>query len=222
MRNLKLIAGLIAIAASLFGPAGTMAWPGAWIFLILFIGGMATTMGWLKRHDPVLFEQRRRPFRQSGQPEWDRVIGLALVVVWFGFLVLMGLDTRFSGGPKTPLGLMAPGSALIIAGYLLMAASFKANTFAITSVRLQSERSQAVIDTGPYGIVRHPIYSASALLHLGTVLLLGSLWGVFGLALLIFLLGLRAVLEERTLLAGLPSYGDYTMRVRFRLAPGIW
>jgi protein-S-isoprenylcysteine O-methyltransferase Ste14 len=210
------------VAVSLFVPAGTLVWPGAWIFLTLFIGGMFAMMAWLKRRDPALFAERTRLFRRPGQSGWDKAISLAIGIVWYAWIALMGLDMRWSGGPHTPAWLLAAGAALIGAGYLLVGASFKANTFAAVAVRLQSERGQKVADTGPYAWVRHPIYSASVLTHLGTLFLLGSWRGAAGVIALVLLLGLRAVLEERMLRNGLAGYADYIRRVRWRLVPGIW
>jgi protein-S-isoprenylcysteine O-methyltransferase Ste14 len=222
VRRLKLIFWLSLIAVALFVPAGTLAWPGAWIFLVLFIACQFAVMAWLKRHDPALFEQRTRAFHQPGQPRWDKVIGQALVVVWYAWLVLMGLDTQWAGSLHTPVVAVAVGALLLIAAHLLIVRAFKANTFATTAVRLQDERGQTVIDSGPYAWVRHPIYLASLAIHIGTALLLGARWGLLVLPVLALLIGLRTVLEERTLRGGLPGYCDYMTKVRYRLVPLIW
>lgn len=221
MVRLKVLLWLAALAASLFVPAGTYHWRGAWIFLVVLVGSTMALMGWLARTDPALYAERRRKFRHPNQPGWDRRIGLAIGLVWFTWLMAMSLAVRFYGADASPLQLGA-GIGLIAAGMILCAQSFRANTFAATSVRLQPERGQRPVDTGPYGWVRHPIYAASLLVHSGTFLLLGPRWGGLGYGLLAFLLGLRAVLEERTLKTGLPGYADYMGRVRWRLIPGIW
>ena len=220
MRRLKLIVGLMLIAVSLFVPAGTLAWPGAWIFLVLFVGGLFVTMGWLKRHDAALFEQRIRPWRQPGQPGWDKAIGLAIALLWFVWIAAMSLERRGSDG--APAVAIAVGALMIMAAHLLIIAAFTANTFATTVVRLQPERGQMVIDSGPYAWVRHPIYTASLAVHIGTALILGARWSLLGLPVLAILLGLRAGLEERTLRQGLAGYDDYAARVRWRLIPGVW
>lgn len=221
-RRAKLAFWLALVAASLFVPAGTLAWPGAWLFLALFIGGMFATMAWLKRHDPALYAERTRPFRQPGQPFWDTAIGLVIGIVWYGWLVAMALETRATGGPRTPVAVLAGGAAAMLAGYWLCVASFKANTFAAITVRLQAERGQSVIDTGPYAIVRHPIYAASLLMHAGTAALLGVRWSLAGLPVLVVILAVRAVLEEKTVLRRLDGYDAYAARVRYRLVPGVW
>jgi protein-S-isoprenylcysteine O-methyltransferase Ste14 len=114
------------------------------------------------------------------------------------------------------------GGALVIAGFLGTLRVFRENSFAAPVVRVQSERAQHVIDTGPYALVRHPMYAAAMVYLIGVPLLLGSWCGL--LAVPLFLVGLapRAVLEERLLKRDLPGYTDYMTRVRYRLIPGIW
>jgi protein-S-isoprenylcysteine O-methyltransferase Ste14 len=96
------------------------------------------------------------------------------------------------------------------------------NSFAAPVVKVQAERGHRVIDTGPYAHVRHPMYSGTVLFFFGMPLLLGSWWGVILAPLFVGLFAIRAGIEERALLAGLPGYADYTARVRYRLVPGIW
>ncbi len=97
-----------------------------------------------------------------------------------------------------------------------------ANSFAATTIRLQTERGQTVIATGPYAVVRHPLYASTLLFMVGAPLLLGSLWGLLGLAVFIPLLGARALSEEALLTPNLAGYADYVRKVRFRLVPGVW
>jgi protein-S-isoprenylcysteine O-methyltransferase Ste14 len=98
----------------------------------------------------------------------------------------------------------------------------RANSFAAVTVRLQKERGQTVISTGPYAVVRHPMYSYAVLLMIGAPLLLGSLWGLLGVVVLLPLLAARALGEEVMLMDGLPGYREYAAKVRFRLLPGVW
>ena len=109
-------------------------------------------------------------------------------------------------------------TATMYIGYL----SFRENTFAAPVVKIQAERGHRVVTTGPYAHVRHPMYSGTMLFFAGTPLLLGSWWGVVLAPLFVLLFAIRAGIEERALLAGLPGYADYTARVRYRLLPGIW
>lgn len=222
LKPLRRLVWLVLIGICLFVPAGRLDWPGAWIFLLLFVGGMFTTMGWLKRHDPALFAERKRSFgRQPDQPAWDKVFGLLMGFVWYGWITLMGFDARWSGIHMPVIGLAA-GAAVMVAGYLLIAQCFKANTYAVTVVRLQTERGQKVADRGPYAYVRHPMYSALILIHIGKIVLLGSRLGFAVLPLLAVMLAFRAVLEERALRAGLPGYDTYMTKVRYRFVPSVW
>ena len=224
MARLKRLFGLMWLVLPglcLFAAAGTHHWRGAWLFLIAFIGGTLATMLWLRRTDPELYAERMRGFHRKDQPLWDRVIGWAIALTWYPWLIIMGLGVRTHGAQTSDTGL-ATGLVIMALGYLLVMASFKANAFAATAVRLQTERHQTVADQGPYAWVRHPIYTASLLIHLGTLLLLGVKTGWFLVPVLYGLIAWRAVLEERLLRQKLAGYDAYTARVHWRLAPGIW
>ena len=98
----------------------------------------------------------------------------------------------------------------------------KANSYAAPVVKIQTARGHRVVSDGPYAIVRHPMYGGALLLIVGTPLLLGSWWGLATVPVIVLLLGIRAVMEERTLARELDGYADYAARVRYRLIPGIW
>jgi protein-S-isoprenylcysteine O-methyltransferase Ste14 len=137
-------------------------------------------------------------------------------------MVLMALDVKRWHLSEAPNWAMYAGAVLILLGFLAVLRTFRENSFAAPVIKIQKERGQRVIDTGPYALVRHPMYAAASLYLLGTPLVLGS-W--IGLALLPFVMGLlvvRIFLEEAELRKGLPGYNEYTTRVRYRLVPGIW
>jgi protein-S-isoprenylcysteine O-methyltransferase Ste14 len=214
---------LFVIAASLFGPAGTLAWPRGWLFFVEWVGGVIVTMRWLKRHDPALFEERaRNDSRRADWPGWDKLFALVTAVAWYAWIVFMALDARRLHLSPLPVPASVVGAVVIPVGYLFAASALKSNTFGTTAVRLQPERNQRVVDSGPYAFIRHPIYTASIVVHVGTALVLGSGIGLALVVVLAGLLGVRAVLEERLLCAGLDGYADYRARVRWRLVPGIW
>jgi protein-S-isoprenylcysteine O-methyltransferase Ste14 len=121
-----------------------------------------------------------------------------------------------------PWTLQAVGLAMLISstGFILWV--LLENSFAVPVVKVQAERGQRVVDTGPYAYVRHPMYGALVLFFIGTPLLLGSWWGVAMAPLFIVLFAIRTGIEERALAAELPGYTDYTTRVRSRLIPGVW
>ena len=213
---------LVATAALLFLPAGTWHWPGAWV-LLAEMGALGLGVGlWLARHDPGLLKERMSAPVQRGQQRWDRKLMAALLLLWTGWYVMMGLDVGRHDGSWFPAWAQVVGAlGVLLCGWLVFL-TFRENSFAAPVVKIQDERGQAVIASGPYGLVRHPIYAGAIPFFLGAPLLLGSLWGLVTAPLLIALLGLRAVLEERTLTVRLFGYADYASRVRYRLVPYLW
>ena len=213
---------LCFMALLLFGPAGTWRWPQGWAFLAIFGLGSVGFSVWLLPRDPALLAARLGPVVQPGQPIWDRVFMLTFVGIWCGWLVLMALDARRWRTSEVPPALNVLGAGLVIAGFFATLRVFRENSFAAPVVRVQEERGQRVIDTGPYAVVRHPMY-ASALLYLaGMPLLLGSWYGLLAVPLLVLGMAPRAVFEERLLQRDLPGYAAYMTRVRYRLIPGVW
>jgi protein-S-isoprenylcysteine O-methyltransferase Ste14 len=144
-----------------------------------------------------------------------------VLVLWFAWLALMGLDRRYHWS-HVPLYAQIIGFLLLILGCYLVGLTFKANSFAAPVVKIQKEREHRVITGGPYAYVRHPMYAGALLINIGAPLLLGSWWGLVVGALFTVLIGVRAVLEERMLRAELAGYVDYANRVRYRLVPYLW
>ncbi|WGR74059.1 MULTISPECIES: isoprenylcysteine carboxylmethyltransferase family protein [unclassified Bradyrhizobium] len=212
---------VVGIGALLFASAGTMNWPGAWVLLIA-----STILGplcgwWLYRLDPALLAERLRPVIQKDQPPADKAFMAVFILVMLIWLVAMGLDRRYLASDM-PLALQAFGFLLFLGSTLFTLWVFRENSFAAPVVKLQSERAQRVISTGPYAHVRHPMYSGMILFFGGMPLLLGSWWGLATAPVVLALLAIRIRIEERTLREGLPGYADYAARVRYRLVPGIW
>ena len=200
----RTVLSLVFLGVILFGAAGTLAWPQAWIYLaltaIMSIGGGF----WLARHDPALLAERLRPLIQRDQKRWDKL--------------LMGVF-HWS---EVPLALQVVGVVLICLCSYVVWLTFKANSYAAPVIKIQRERGHQVVSTGPYGYVRHPMYAGALLFLAGAPLLLGSWWGLIAGAGLALLIALRAVLEERTLTAELDGYAAYAERVRYRLVPRLW
>jgi protein-S-isoprenylcysteine O-methyltransferase Ste14 len=212
---------ILVMGALLFVPAGTLHWPAAWVFLgTIAILGVASGL-WLAKIDPALLAERLRPMMQSGQPAADKKFMLAFGVVALIWFLAIGLDRRYHAS-DVPLALQALGWALLILSTGFIMWVMRENSFAAPVVKLQTERGHRVVSTGPYAWVRHPMYSGIVLFRVGAPLLLGSWWGVAMAPLFIVLFAVRAEIEERALLAGLPGYADYTARVRYRLVPGLW
>ena len=213
---------LLFVGAILFGAAGTLNWPEAWIYLALaaamsFGGGF-----WLARRDPALLSERLGSLIQREQKGWDKVLMVVMLALWTGWLILMGLDAGRYHWSEIPLALQGAGLALICLGAYLVWLTLKANSYAAPVVKLQKERGHRVATTGPYAYVRHPMYAGALLFIAGAPLLLGSWWGLAAGAGLVLVIAMRAVLEERTLMAELAGYADYAARVRYRLVPHLW
>jgi len=212
---------VVALGALLFASAGTLDWPAAWVFLVVSaIIGPACGL-WLAKTDPALLAERLRPTFQADQPAADKKFMLAFAVATLIWLVAIGLDRRAQAS-DVPLVLHVLGLAMYLLSTALIMWVFRANSFAAPVVKVQAERHHRVISTGPYAFVRHPMYSGVMLFFVGVPLLLGSWWGVAIAPTFAVLFAIRARIEERALIEGLPDYADYAARVRYRLVPGLW
>jgi protein-S-isoprenylcysteine O-methyltransferase Ste14 len=211
-----------AMGLLLFIAAGTLNWPAAWLFLAVMVafsllGGLA-----LGRHDPELLRERLAPPVQKDQPAGDKVLLVIILLVIFGSLVLMALDAVRFRWSVVPPWLQAVGALILLLGIWICYRTMRENSFAAPVVKIQKERGQTVITTGPYAHVRHPMYSGAVLYFVGTSLLLGSCWGLTAALVLAVLLAIRIAIEEKALRAGLQGYDDYAAHVRYRLVPRIW
>jgi protein-S-isoprenylcysteine O-methyltransferase Ste14 len=212
----------IVLGLLLFLPAGTLAWPQAWAFIVLFFG-LGLAMGvWLLKADPSLLAARMKsPFSRDQKPS-DRAVMIGIMVVFLGWFVLMALDAQRFGWSRVPVWAQVLGALLIVVANLGWVSVLKANSFAAVTIAVQADRGQTVISSGPYAIVRHPMYSFFLPLMIGAPLLLGSLWGLLVILLFVPLLVARIAGEEALLRDGLAGYREYTTKVRFRLVPGVW
>jgi protein-S-isoprenylcysteine O-methyltransferase Ste14 len=215
-------AWLAFMAVLLFVPAGDWRWTQAWALLAIFAVGAFGLGVWLRRRDPALLASRLGRPVQPGQPTWDRIFLLAFIPIWCGWLVLMALDAQRWRTAEISPAWNVVGGALVVAGFLATLLVFRENSFAAPVVRVQAERGQRLIDTGPYAFVRHPMYASGALYLAGMPLLLGSWYGLLVVPFMIFGIARRAVLEERLLERELPGYAEYMRRVRYRVIPGVW
>lgn len=218
---LQNIITVVVLGALLFASAGTLHWQSAWVFLVVSaIVGPACGL-WLAKTDPALLAERMRPTFQADQPAADKKFMLAFVVAVLVWLVAMGLDRRAQASDVPP-ALQALGLALYLTSTVFIMWVFRENSFAAPVVKVQAARHHRVVSSGPYAFVRHPMYSGVMLFFLGVPLLLGSWWGVAIVPVFAVLFAIRARIEERALVEGLPDYADYAARVRYRLVPGLW
>jgi len=219
---IQTVVWLAVTGVLLFGSAGTLGWPQAWIYLAE-IGVLGLTSGFaIGKRDPALLRERMAAPIQKGQKSWDKSVILVLFALWMSQYVIIGLDAVRFQWSHVPLWLQVIGGLAIALGLYAFHVVLAANTFAAPVVKIQSERKHTVISTGPYAWVRHPMYAGAVPMIVGTPLLLGSWYGLIWAAAMIALLGFRAVLEEDTLKAELEGYDAYAARVRYRLVPGLW
>ena len=225
--NLRLLAAQIGGMALVFGlvlfaAAGTVAWPAGWAFLLLFFGFVVALSGWLLRHTPALLTERMTGVGKADQKPWDRVWFALTNVLFLAWLVVMPLDAVRFGWSSMPPWVQVLGALLSLLSFWLFFVTFRENAYLSPAVRIQSDRGQTVVDTGPYAVVRHPMYAAAAVFLGGTALLLGSWYGLGVGCLIVLSAAARAVKEERALRAELPGYDAYMARVRYRLVPHVW
>lgn len=215
----KGVAWLIVFIALTFLTAGTWDYWQGWLFLVVFAGTATSFTVYLAIYDKPLFE-RRLMAGPRYEKEWPQKIIVSFVfVLFFAFIVLPILDWRFGLSP-VPAWVSLVGNATIVCSYIAMFWVVRANSWAASNIRVEAD--QKVIETGPYGYVRHPMYAAAVWAFVGMPLALGSWWSI---ALLIFLFPIllwRLLDEERILARDLPGYSAYMQRVRFRLIPYVW
>lgn len=219
---LTLAVEAVIFSALLFGAAGTIRWPAGWAYLILFFVGALWITLFLARHDPALLAERMKMRVEKDQPLWDKVFLLAMMVAWCGWLPLMGLDAVRFRWSAMPVWLQCAGGALMLLSFRMFGRVFRENTFLAPVVRIQTERGHKVISTGPYAIVRHPLYAAALIYLPANALLLGSWYGLAGSFVLSGGLVFRTAMEDRELHRGLAGYTEYAARVRYRLIPFVW
>ncbi len=212
--------GIFFIAALLFGISGRWDWPGAWLTVALYAIWVAANAILLMPRSPGLLAERAK--RQMGPHRADSIIlsvyGVAVLVKY----IVAALQVRLGGSGSFGMPLMAAGFLVSALGYGLVTWAMVANAFFSMVLRIQKERGQLVIRSGPYAFVRHPGYLGSALFEIGTPVLLGSTWAMGVGLLAALLMVVRTVIEDRILQRDLPGYSDYARLVRWRLFPGIW
>jgi protein-S-isoprenylcysteine O-methyltransferase Ste14 len=218
----KAVLWIMSMGVLLFSSAGTVDWRGGWIFMAEFVAGSLAVMLWLAWRDPALLRERMGGPFQKGQASSDKVFMALILVAWYGWLALMALDAKRWRLSHMPEALIGVGAPLIAVGFFVVWLTFRENSFAAPVIRIQKERGQHVVSTGPYRIVRHPMYVGGALYMIGMPLLLGSWLGLLVLPLILGALAVRIRIEEDALRQGLPGYSEYAARVRYRLVPGVW
>lgn len=214
-----LAALMLALALCLFLPAGSLRYPEAWLYLALFGASAAAITGYLQRYDPALLQRRAAAGPGAETERSQRIIQSVASLAFVATFIVAALDHRH-GWSAVPAPVVAAGDLLLLLGFGLVFLAFRENSYA--SATIETVERQPVIDTGPYAVVRHPMYTGALLLLLGTPPALGSYWA------LLCVLGLAAAIvarlldEERFLSRRLPGYDAYRAKVRYRLLPFLW
>jgi protein-S-isoprenylcysteine O-methyltransferase Ste14 len=197
-------------------------WWEAWVYAVLYILTFAASRVLAARRHPDILTERARFMQHENTQAWDQkmtpLLGLGGILV----MVVCGLDQLFGWSPGFSLALKIVALVTLLGGNLLGTVALMENRFFSGTVRLQPERGQRVVSSGPYRWIRHPGYAGGLLVYLATPIFLDSIWACLPTILLTALLVLRTALEDRFLQDELAGYREYAGRVRYRLVPGVW
>jgi protein-S-isoprenylcysteine O-methyltransferase Ste14 len=198
------------------------AWWQAWVYAIVSILGFVISRALAARRHPDLLAERARMLRHEDAKPWDKTLAPLVGLGGAAIPLVAGLDALFgwSAGFSLPIEVLA--LAAILAGYALGSYALIENAYFSGMVRIQTDRGQRVVSSGPYRWVRHPGYVGALLVYLATPLFLDSAWTFVPVLFLTVVLIIRTNLEDKTLQAELDGYRDYAQRVRYRLLPGVW
>jgi protein-S-isoprenylcysteine O-methyltransferase Ste14 len=211
---------LLFIIAFIFLLAGRLTYWQGWVFSIVMVLLVVIQMiAFADKTD--LARERFKP--GPGTKWWDKVFWALYAPLFFAIFIVACLDVgRFLWSPQLPLVVYVISYIAFIFSIYLYSWAMWVNTWFSSTVRIQTDRAQEVVQTGPYRYVRHPGYVGGILMAISTSLVLGSLWGLIPAVFVIMLLIIRTYLEDTTLQKELPGYFDYVKKVRYRLVPGLW
>ena len=213
---LKFLLGVVLVGVLVFLPAGTLSYANGWILMgILFLPMFAAGLVMMRKNPELLKKRLNAKEKMREQGLIIKLSGLMFIV---GFVV-SGLDYRF-GWTKLPLGLSIGAAVIFLFAYLLYADVLKENAYLSRTIEVQE--NQKVVDTGLYGVVRHPMYSVTLMLFLSMPIILGSLFALIVFLAYPFLIMQRLKYEEKFLEEELAGYREYKQKVKYRLIPFIW
>ncbi len=217
---LRILIVVGVMAGILFAAAGRVDWLAAWLLTILYLIFLLIMMIWGIKNAPDLFQERGRI--ASNVKSWDKIINAAYAILLIVLLIIAGLDAGRYGWSEMPFILQVLGAlGLFLAGWVIWWALAE-NAYASRWARIQQDRGQQVVTSGPYRYLRHPMYAAIILLVFCIAIELGSWWALFPGGLIAGLFVIRTELEDRMLHEELAGYREYASQVRYRLIPGIW
>jgi protein-S-isoprenylcysteine O-methyltransferase Ste14 len=211
--------GVVALAALLFIPAGTFDYWQAWLFMAVFVTTSGAITVDLAIRDPKLLERRMHVGPRAEKEPAQKIIVLLAMLGFIAMLVVSALDHRF-GWSSVPASVSVLADGLIALAFLFVFFVFRENSFSASTIQIAE--GQTVISTGPYALVRHPMYAGALVMLLALPVALGSWWGLLVVVLKLPVLIWRLLDEERFLRQNLAGYAQYQTKVRYRLLPLIW
>ncbi len=214
-----LVGLLLALAATLFGLAWTLDWWQAWLFLVIYFACSIALSLWMMHHDPKLMERRMRGGPLAEKEPMQKLIMLFTSAGFAGMFVVPALDHRF-GWSHMPVSIVLAANVVMILGWFAIYLVFRENSYASATIELAAD--QKVISTGPYALVRHPMYAGALPMLLGMPIALGSWWGLAPFFVIVPALIWRIFDEEAFLTKNLAGYASYKQKVRYRLIPHFW
>jgi len=217
---IKTVVTVLFAFAVVFVPAGTLNWPEAWVFLLLYFVFVTAALIWMKKNAPGLLKERMS--KKKDVKSWDKKFFTAYSIFLIALLIVPGLDAVRFGWSEVPLFVRVLGFLGFIPAMGFAFWAMKENAFASDTVRIQKERGHTVCTTGPYRYVRHPMYVGVILFLLCFPIALGSFYTFIPAFINTALFILRTSLEDKTLQEELPGYKEYAQEVRYRLFPGVW
>lgn len=210
---------LLGMAVLLFLPAWTLRWWQAWLFLAVFGTATAAITLYLLRHDRALLQRRLKAGPGAEKERSQKLIQVLASLAFIANFLIAALDHRHAWSTVPPLA-VAAGELLVVLGLLAVFLVFRANSY--TSAIVEIGEGQQLVSSGPYAVVRHPMYSGALLMLAGIPPALGSWWALLALLPMTLALAWRLLEEERFLLQHLAGYAEYRSKVRYRLLPLIW
>lgn len=215
----RLLPFMIAVAAVLFVAAWTIDYWQAWAFLLVFFGSSFAITAYLAKHDPGLLERRLAAGPSAEKEQSQKVIQVLAMGAFIAIFVFPAIDHRY-GWSSIPASVAVVGDLLIAIGFFAVFLVFKENSYASSIIEVGAE--QKVVTTGPYAVVRHPMYSGALVMLVGVPLALGSWWGLLLVIPITLVLVWRLLEEEKFLAKSLPGYPEYQDQVRYHLLPLLW
>jgi protein-S-isoprenylcysteine O-methyltransferase Ste14 len=211
--------GLAFFAALLFWPAGTLDYWQAWVFIAVFMVSTMVPSLYLAVKDPAALQRRMKAGPMAESRVAQKLIITATIAAVIAVLVVSALDHRF-GWSNVPTPIVIVGDILVAVGLGIAQLVVIQNSYAAATITVEAD--QKVVDTGLYGLVRHPMYVGTLIMIIGTPLALDSYWGLAAIVLALPVLAARITDEEQMLREELDGYDEYTHKVHYRLVPGVW